>query len=98
MYRKTEKLRISLLAAALIVMAVAFLFYLLQSKGFFVDENRYDAIIADGAIRSGKTSAMSLSFILWAMSTFNDKNFIIAGKTIRSVERNLIKELLKNFK
>ena len=61
----------------------------------FPYEDQYDAIIADGAIRSGKTSAMSLSFILWAMSTFNDKNFIIAGKTIRSVERNLIKELLK---
>lgn len=61
----------------------------------FPYQDQYDAIIADGAIRSGKTSSMSLSFILWAMSTFNEQNFIIAGKTIRSVERNLIKELLK---
>ena len=30
-----------------------------------------DGIIADGAIRSGKTLSMSLSFVLWAMSTFN---------------------------
>ena len=55
----------------------------------------YDGLIADGAIRSGKTSSMSLSFVLWAMATFNNKNFIIAGKTIRAAERNLIKELLK---
>ena len=27
-----------------------------------------DGIIADGAIRSGKTVSMSLSFIMWAMS------------------------------
>ena len=30
----------------------------------------YDGIIADGAIRSGKTVCMSLSFVMWAMSTF----------------------------
>ena len=27
-----------------------------------------DGIIADGAIRSGKTVSMSLSFVMWAMS------------------------------
>lgn len=27
----------------------------------------YDGIIADGAIRSGKTVSMSLSFVMWAM-------------------------------
>ena len=32
-----------------------------------------DGIIADGAIRSGKTLSMSLSFALWAMSTFNQQ-------------------------
>lgn len=30
-----------------------------------------DGIIADGAIRSGKTVSMSLSFVLWAMTRFN---------------------------
>ena len=35
----------------------------------------YDGIIADGAIRSGKTVSMSLSFVLWAMTTFNGQNF-----------------------
>lgn len=32
----------------------------------------YDALICDGAVRSGKTSVMSLSFFLWAMGNFND--------------------------
>ena len=31
----------------------------------------YDALICDGAVRSGKTSIMSLSFFLWAMSSFD---------------------------
>lgn len=30
-----------------------------------------DGIIADGAIRSGKTVSMSLSFVIWAMTKFN---------------------------
>lgn len=34
-----------------------------------------EGIIADGAIRSGKTLCMSLSYVLWAMSTFNQQNF-----------------------
>ena len=39
----------------------------------------YDGIIADGAIRSGKTVSMSLSFVLWAMTTFNGQNFAMCG-------------------
>ena len=50
----------------------------------------YDGIIADGAIRSGKTVSMSLAFILWAMSSFNGMNFAICGKTIGSLRRNVI--------
>lgn len=49
-----------------------------------------DGIIADGAIRSGKTLSMSLSFVLWAMSTFHDQNFGMAGKTIGSFRRNVL--------
>ena len=41
-----------------------------------------DGIIADGAIRSGKTLSMSLSYVLWAMNSFNQQNFGMAGKTI----------------
>lgn len=49
-----------------------------------------DGIIADGAIRSGKTLSMSLSFILWAMSSFNGQNFAMCGKTIGSFRRNVL--------
>lgn len=49
-----------------------------------------DGIIADGAIRSGKTLSMSLSYVLWAMSTFNQQNFGMAGKTISSFRRNVL--------
>ena len=53
-----------------------------------------DAIICDGAVRSGKTICMGLSFILWAFYRFEGKNFAICGKTIRTVKRNLVMELL----
>ena len=48
-----------------------------------------DVLICDGAVRSGKTLIMSLSFVLWAMSTFNGQNFGMAGKTISSFKRNV---------
>lgn len=50
----------------------------------------YDGIIADGAIRSGKTVSMSLSFVLWAMSSFKGQNFAMCGKTIGSFRRNVL--------
>lgn len=49
-----------------------------------------DGIIADGAIRSGKTLSMSLSFVIWAMETFNGQNFGMCGKTIGSFRRNVL--------
>lgn len=49
-----------------------------------------DGIIADGAIRSGKTIVMSLSYVLWAMTTFSGQNFGMAGKTIGSFRRNVL--------
>ena len=56
--------------------------------------SKYDGVIADGTIRSGKTSSMSIAFILWAMSEFKNKNFIIASKSVSSAERNIIKPLM----
>ena len=55
---------------------------------------KYNAVIADGSIRSGKTMSMSLSFVLWAMSNFNECNFAICGKTVGSCRRNVITPLL----
>lgn len=53
----------------------------------------HDGIIADGAIRSGKTLSMSLSFAIWAMSSFNGQNFGMCGKTIGSFRRNVLVSL-----
>ena len=55
--------------------------------------DKYDAIICDGAVRSGKTVVMITSYILWAMKNFNESNFAICGKTVQSAERNIITPL-----
>ena len=52
-----------------------------------------DGIIADGAIRSGKTVSMCLSFIMWAMESFDHQNFAMCGKTIGSFRRNVLSVL-----
>ena len=53
-----------------------------------------DAIICDGAVRSGKTTCMALSFVLWAFFRFQDGTFALCGKTIASLRRNLLEPLL----
>ncbi len=53
-----------------------------------------DALICDGAVRSGKTSIMSISFLLWGMSTFDRRAFAFCGKSVGAVERNIINPLL----
>lgn len=50
----------------------------------------FNGIIADGAIRSGKTLSMSLSFVMWAMTNFDGANFAMCGKTIASFRRNVL--------
>ena len=54
----------------------------------------YDGIIADGAIRSGKTVSMSFSFVAWAMENFDGQNLIMAGKTVLSFRRNVLSVLI----
>ena len=53
-----------------------------------------EAILCDGAVRSGKTMAMGLSFFLWAMTCFDGQGFGICGKTIESLRRNVLAEIL----
>ncbi len=48
------------------------------------------ALICDGAVRSGKTSIMTVAFIDWAMKNFRDMRFGICGKTIGSAEKNIV--------
>ncbi|MBF0702314.1 MULTISPECIES: PBSX family phage terminase large subunit [Bacillota] len=51
------------------------------------------AIIADGSVRAGKTVIMSFSYVRWAMMNFDGVNFGMAGKTIGSLRRNVIRDL-----
>lgn len=56
--------------------------------------NSKAGIICDGAVRSGKTLCMSISFISWAFYTFSDTSFALCGKTIASLRRNVVTPLL----
>ena len=57
--------------------------------------NEYrSAVICDGAVRSGKTVCMGVSFISWAFYRFQNQSFALCGKTIRSLKRNLVTALL----
>ena len=51
------------------------------------------ALICDGAVRSGKTVVMIMSFVMWAMESFNKCNFAICSKTVSNAERNVLKPL-----
>ena len=53
--------------------------------------NDEETLICDGAVRSGKTIVMTLSFVLWAMTHFNHTNFAICGKTVSNAERNILR-------
>lgn len=53
-----------------------------------------DAVICDGAVRSGKTLALGLSFFLWATTCFRSRQFALCGKTVESVRRNLLVSVL----
>lgn len=55
----------------------------------------FDMVVADGSIRSGKTVAMIDGFVTWALSTFKDQAFIIAGRSMGSLKRNVINVMLK---
>ena len=57
-------------------------------------EEGYSGILCDGAIRSGKTFCLTLSFVLWAMASFAGEDFAICARTIRGLRRNLLFPLL----
>lgn len=61
-------------------------------------DRRYDAIICDGAVRSGKTLCMGLSFVCWAMTSFRNQQFAFCGKSVVSLRRNLMQELTPMLK
>ncbi|GLY11402.1 PBSX family phage terminase large subunit [Pseudobacillus badius] len=57
-----------------------------------------DGIVCDGSVRAGKTVVMSLSYVMWAMETFNEENIGMAGKTIGALRRNVITPLKRMLK
>lgn len=52
-----------------------------------------DIVIADGAIRSGKTIACACSFLTWSQECFEGQNFILAGKTMGSLKKNVVRPM-----
>lgn len=50
----------------------------------------YDALICDGAVRSGKTSIMMWAFVRWAMENFSGQRFGVCGRTVDSCTKNII--------
>jgi PBSX family phage terminase large subunit len=57
-----------------------------------------DAIICDGAVRSGKTFCMALSFVIWSFYSFAGADFGLCGKTIRSLKRNMVTPVIPILK
>lgn len=62
------------------------------------DMHGRDAIICDGAIRSGKTFCMSLSFVIWSFYAGGNGDFALCGKTIRSLRRNMVTPIIPLLK
>lgn len=54
----------------------------------------YDALICDGAVRSGKTSIMMWAFVAWAMEFFSGQRFGICGKTVDSASKNIVQPFI----
>lgn len=61
-----------------------------QKKILAFKYSDYDALICDGAVRSGKTSIETLAFVDWAMENFSNQRFGICGKTVGSATENII--------
>ena len=58
-----------------------------------------DGVIAEGAIRSGKTIGAVLGFVLWTLIAFHWQgragSFIVAGKSMGALKRNVLDPLFK---
>lgn len=61
-----------------------------QGQIFRFIEQPQPALICDGAVRSGKTAAMTMAFLFWATAHFDRTSFAICGKTVQAAERNIL--------
>ncbi|MEJ8789142.1 PBSX family phage terminase large subunit [Dorea sp. ICN-14282] len=61
--------------------------------GLVSSEN--DFVIADGSIRSGKTIACIIGFLTWSQEMFEGDSFILAGKTMGALKKNVVRPMLQ---
>lgn len=61
--------------------------------GLISSEN--DFVIADGSIRSGKTIACIIGFLTWSQEMFEGESFILAGKTMGALKKNVVRPMLQ---
>lgn len=61
--------------------------------GVRASENNY--VIADGSIRSGKTISMIIGFLTWSQEMFSGESFILAGKTMGALKKNVVRPMLQ---
>ena len=52
-------------------------------------------VIADGSIRSGKTIACIIGFLTWSQTIFSGQSFILAGKTMGALKKNVVRPMLQ---
>lgn len=57
-----------------------------------------EAIICDGAIRSGKTLAMGLGFFYWAMCCFRHEQFALCGRSVGALRRNMLSTVVPRLR
>lgn len=61
-----------------------------QKKILAFQYSKYDSLICEGSIRTGKTRIETVGFTDWAMENFNGCTFGICGKTVNSAIANII--------
>ena len=60
-----------------------------------VTASKNNYVIADGSIRSGKTIACIIGFLLWSQEMHSGQSFIVAGKTMGALKKNVIRPMLQ---
>lgn len=61
-----------------------------QQKILAFPYTHFDALICDGAVRSGKTSLSMVSMVFYMMRNFSNRRFGVCGKTVDSATKNII--------
>ncbi|MFQ8957625.1 MAG: hypothetical protein ACLR6O_01590 [Eubacterium sp.] len=62
------------------------------------DVKNKNGIICDGAVRSGKTLCMGISFICWSFYAFCDTSFAICGKQFLHLGEMLLLRFCRRLK